>query len=230
MLLYSLIINSLLGITGFSAAYFRKLHLGMFTPFRTRILALFGLLLLAGLLFLFWLGVITMVMAEQLTVGLYSIACGLFLGGSLKNVLINKQQGAVEYLYSSLLTTVIPKALAVIIIAFGIYRTDLLLDHPVTPIGLSSGISLVAFGLYGWSLKFVPEFCRKGILFLDDYISREDVLSYSWHQESVIQIEYYNSDEELCKLRTFIPPDDKNRITAVINKYLLDTFTDGEDE
>lgn len=226
---YSLIIFCLLGVFGFAAAYSRKVHLGQFTPFLSKVLAIVGLLLLSGLAILFLIGILSKVRAEQLTVGMYCLAGGLFLGGSLKNLLTKKQNGLVEYLYSSIFTTVLPNALAVIIISFGIYRTDLLLDAPLTPIGVSSGFSLIAFGLYGWSLHIVPEFCQKGILLLDKQIPWEKVLSYRWYQETVLQIEYYNKQEELCEFRTYIPTEDKATITAIINRHLIDKLSNEEE-
>jgi len=221
----SLIIFALLGFFGFAAAYLNKIHLGQFSPFLTKVLVLIVSLLITGLAILFWIGILSIIRAEQLTVGFYSLAGGLFLGGSLKNLLVQKRSGPVEYLYSSLFTTVFPTVLAVIIISFGIYRTNLLLNDPLTPIGVSSGFSLIAFGLYGWSLHIVPEFCRKGILLLDKQIAWDNVLSYRWYQETVLQIEYYNKQEELCEFRTYIPTEDKAIITATINKHLMEKLS-----
>lgn len=167
-----------------------------------------------------WMELFSQDVAAQFTMLLYILVAGFFFGFAAKMVFLKQEVKATEYVYRSFWTEAAPTLIAILIITFGIYRTGLLTFGPYSGIGITSGLSLLGFGFFGLTVKIVPEFRRKGILILDQFVPWKHVVSYRWESENVLQIDYYNSDEELTDFTTYIPPEDQLMIERLLGKKL----------
>ncbi|NGP88069.1 hypothetical protein [Fodinibius halophilus] len=178
-------------------------------------LALFSLLSTAQ-----WLQLISKQLAIQTTMLLYCLIAGFFLGFATKMLQLRKQAKNEEYIHRSFWTQTAPSLIALAIILFGLSRTGLLWLGPYTGIGITSGLSLIGFGCWGFTINVVPEFRRKGILILDQYVPWPKVVSHSWVSEQVLCIEYYNTADELTDFTTYIPVEDRYTIEQLLTKKL----------
>lgn len=173
-----------------------------------------------------WLGWLPQEISAEFTMILYALTAGFFSGFAAKMVTIKQQARETEYVYRSFWTEAAPNILSILIVAFGIYRTGLFTFGPYTGIGISSGISLVGFGFWGFTVKIVPEFRQKGILILDQLVPWSRVVAYRWESENVLQIDYYTGDNKLTDFTTYIPPEDE----LVIERLLGRKLKEHEDE
>lgn len=167
-----------------------------------------------------WMGILTQQIAANLTMGIYTVAAGFFSGYGLKLISFRNTSGYTEYVYRSFWTDIAPNLIAVILVAFGIYRTGLLTLGPFTGIGITSGISLIAFGFWGWTIRVVPEFRNNGLLFLDQYIDWEKLVSYTWTEEETIEIDYLTDGQKLTSFSTYIPEEDRLFIERILGKKM----------
>ncbi len=187
---------------------------------------------LAGLLFLTlmtaanWFGLITQSIAIKITMSLYCMAAGFFVGYGIKLISMRATAGQIEYMYRSFWIDVAPNLISVALIVFGIYRTGILTWNLFTGIGITSGISLIGFGFFGCTVHIVPEFRRHGILLLDQYLSWEKIVTYKWASENVLQVDYFNKSNQLSEFRTYIPPEDQSIIERILNEKM----TENEEE
>lgn len=159
-------------------------------------------------------------LAARFTMFLYSGVGGFFLGFALKMVLLRQRVESIEYLYRSFWTEAAPSLIAILVIAFGLYRSGLFTFGPYTGIGITSGLSLLGFGVFGLTVRIVPEFRQKGILILDQLVSWNRVVSYEWDSENVIQIDYYTEDNKLTDFTTYVPTSDRLTIERLLGKKL----------
>lgn len=167
-----------------------------------------------------WLDLYSQDIAARFTMLLYCLVAGFFCGFAFKMVLLRQEVQTIEYVYRSFWTESAPTLIAILVIAFGIYRTGLLSLGPYTGIGITSGLSLLGFGFFGLTVKVVPEFRRKGILILDQFVPWKNVVSYGWESEGVLQIDYYQEENALTDFTTFIPPEDQLIIERLLGKKL----------
>lgn len=190
---------------------------------------LLNLLLIGG-------GLFTLLMAAYLTgyfphevaapfmMLLYSTAGGFFAGYAVRLMQLRTRAGDILYMHRSFWIDHAPVLAAMLIILFGIYRTSILLEEPVTGIRFTSGVSLIAFGLFAWTVKIVPEFRRKGILFLDRILPWKHVISWSWQSEEVVAVEYLHrageSDQEVRLLFTAVPAADRKSLESVLKSKM----------
>lgn len=118
--------------------------------------------------------------------------------------------------------------MALAIILFGIYRTAVLTDHVITGIRVTSGISLISFGMFTWTLKAVPEFRSKGVILLDRYILWEEVISWRWIGEDILGIEYLveeeNIEERIKEFSTTIPEIERKEIEMILKSKMDEYF------
>lgn len=177
-----------------------------------------------------WMGILTQQIAANLTMGIYTVAAGFFSGYGLKLISFRNTSGYTEYVYRSFWTDIAPNLIAVILVAFGIYRTGLLTLGPFTGIGITSGISLIAFGFWGWTIRVVPEFRNNGLLFLDQYIDWEKLVSYTWTEEETIEIDYLTDGQKLTSFSTYIPEEDRLIIERILGKKLKENEEQRTDE
>lgn len=177
-----------------------------------------------------WLGFFTQQIAAHITMGFYIIAGGFFFGYGSKLITLRRNSGNIEYMYRSFWTDIAPNLIAVLLVAFGLYRTGIITLGPFTGIGITSGISLVAFGYWGWTIPVVPEFRDKGLLFLDQYIAWGQLVAYQWVAEETLEVDYMTEDESLTSFRTYIPSEDKSIVERVLNRKHQDFRDEKEGE
>lgn len=177
-----------------------------------------------------WLGIFTQQIAANITMGFYVIAAGFFSGYGIKLLSVRGKADSVEYMYRSFWTDIAPNLIAVILVAFGLYRTGIVTFGPFTGIGITSGISLVAFGFWGWTIRVVPEFRNNGLLFLDQYIPWQKLVTYQWIEEETIEIDYLTIDEKISSFSTYIPSEDQAIIERILNQKLIDYKEEKEQE
>lgn len=166
------------------------------------------------------LGIVSEEIAAQFTMVLYICVAGFFCGFATKMIMLRQEAESTEYIYRSFWTEVAPNLLALLLVVFGLYRTGLFTFGPYTGIGITSGISLLGFGLLGFTLRVVPEFRRKGVLILDQFVPWEQVVSFQWESDNVLQIDYYRSDDKLTDFTTFIPDEDKLHVEQLLAEKL----------
>lgn len=162
------------------------------------------------------LDIFTKTFAIRVTMGLYSIAAGFFIGYGLKLIRLRSKAGKLKYMYRSPWIDLAPNLIAVALFAFGIYRTGLLSGGPFTGIGVTSGISLIGFAFLGWCVHIVPEFRLKGILLLDQYIEWKRLVTFEWTAENTLRVEYFTNQKKISEFRTYIPDEDKSIIERIL--------------
>lgn len=158
--------------------------------------------------------------AARFTMFLYTAVTGFFVGFAVKMVMLRQEVETVEYSYRSFWTDAAPNLIAVLVIVFGLHRTGLFTLGPYTGIGITSGLSLLGFGIFGLTVRIVPEFREKGILILDQFVPWKNVVAYEWESENVIQIDYYTEEKKLTDFTTYIPPEDKLVMEQLLGKKL----------
>lgn len=167
-----------------------------------------------------WMGYFPQNIAAKFTMGLYTTAAGFFLGFAVKQFRLRRKTGYMEYAHRSFWTEAVPNLISILLVAFGFYRMQLFTLGPFTGIGLTSGLSVVAFGILGLTMRIVPEFRQKGILILDRLVPWQEVVAYRWHRENVIQIDYLNTNNKLTDFITAIPAEDHLIIERLLGKKL----------
>ena len=182
-------------------------------------LALFTLLMVA-----FVFGFFPQSVAAPFMMVLYSAIAGFFTGYATRLFKHRSKSGDILYQHRSFWVDHAPNFLAIILIVYGLYRTSILTDLPVTGIRITSGISLICFGLFSWTLKVVPEFRSKGIMLLDRYIHWKEVIAWSWQSESVVVIEYFakhqKEGERIKQFSTSIPEDERKELEVILKSKM----------
>lgn len=188
------------------------------------ILVLFTLLMVAEAA-----GIFPQNIAAPFMMSLYSATAGFFLGYAFRLMDLRAKSGGILYQHRTFWVDHAPNLLAIALIIYGIYRTALLTELPVTGIRLTSGLSLMSFGFFGWTLKPVPEFRDKAVLFLDRKISWERVISWNWSSEDTLTLEYLkemkSEDDRIVLLETLVPQDERKIIEGVL-KIKMDEYAD----
>jgi hypothetical protein len=195
--------------------------------------ALAVLLFFTVLMIAYSLGYFPQSIAAPFMMTLYSFLAGFFAGYGWKQFRFRAESGTILYQYRSFWTDHAPNLLAAALIIYGFYRTSLLIDQPVTGIRLTSGLSLIFFGIFTWTLKPVPEFRSEGILFLDRFIEWKRVISWHWESESILAVEYLsrqkNSDYRIRQFVTSIPETERNELEAILRSK-MDEFSEERNE
>ena len=219
--MYLLVILLLLFfISSFWVGYQRMLRLQHLNQKRVIYGFLTAMFILTLMTLAHWAGYFSQEVAARFTMGLYTVVAGFFSGFACKQFMLRQGSGEVIYTFRSLWTEAVPNLLAILLFAFGLYRTHLLVLGPFTGIGLTSGCSLIALGFLGLTMPIVPEFRHKGILIIDRLVPWKEVVSYHWHRENVLQIEYLNTDKTLTDFTTTIPADDHIIIERLLDEKL----------
>jgi len=182
--------------------------------------ALTAALLLTVMSVAHWTGLFPQWVAAKVTSAAYTVAAGFFTGYGIQLIGLREEAGEVEYMHRSFWTDVAPSIVAAALFIFGIYRTGLLDWNYFTDIGITSGLSLMGFGFWGWTVRVVPEFRRKGILVLDKMIPWKKLVSYSWVTEDIVQIDYINSTKKISDFQTFIPSEDQLIIERILGRKI----------
>ncbi len=191
--------------------------------------ALIVLMLFTIMMVLYVLGFFPQSVAAPVMMVLYSLIGGFFTGYGFRLLGLRKEGRHLLYQHRSFWIDHAPNLLAVVIILYGIFRTAILTDQPVTGIRMTSGISLICFGFFTWTLKVVPEFRSNGILLLDRFIPWDEVIAWSWQGESVLEIEYMAQEapknERIRHFVTSIPEDERKEIEVILSSK-MDEFSD----
>ena len=194
---------------------------------------------LNGFLFIFFIFTVLMIMyvlgyfpqyiAAPFMMTIYTVLAGFFAGYANRLLSLRRKCGSVLYQYRSFWIDHAPNLLAIVLIIYGIYRTSVLSALPITGIRLTSGLSLMSFGFFAFTLKIVPEFRSTGILFLDRFIHWKEVIAWSWQSETLIGIEFIYSEkhksDRIKEFYTYIPEDEKKEIEIVL-KSKMDEYAD----
>ncbi len=206
------------GITFLISGYFgfkQLLYLYKLTPRNIALSTIFGLLIFTLLLFLYRLELMSEQVGAAIISNVYASVAGFFGGAAINQYQTKTNAGRILYSNRSFLSDHASVIVAIAIILFGLYRISIFTQLPVTPIRVSSGMSFIAFGFWGMTLRLVPEFRQKGIILLDMLIEWKDFLNYQWFYEEVIEIEY-EQDETIRFFKTHIPPEDQLAIEDVL--------------
>ncbi|MFN1833816.1 hypothetical protein AB2B38_001035 [Balneola sp. MJW-20] len=168
-------------------------------------------------------GILTQDIAGVFMTVTYSCIAGSFLGAAVKLYHQKRQSGDIRYVNQSFLTHILPNLIALALILFGLQRTSLLTDLPVTPIRLSSGISIMMIGIWGFMISLVPEFRKQSIVILDRKIPWDALVAYSWFSERVIAIEYEHNGH-IKEFKTLIPDEDHLSVEEFLNEKLIEKY------
>jgi len=215
---------TLLFIGGIYAGERPWFSLRKLTPSIVLNIALVVLIVFTAMMVAFITDIFPQSVAAPLMAGLYVTIAGFFAGYAYRLFRVRTKGGTILYQNRSFWVDHAPALIAVGLIIYGVYRTSILSVAPVTAIRITSGISLISFGFFTWTLKVVPEFRSKGILFLDQFIPWKKILSWKWHSEEVILVEYLTgkkeSDNRIKQFVTSIPPEEKKEIEMVLNSKM----------
>lgn len=180
------------------------------------------------LMILYTIGVFPQSVAAPFMMILYSFLAGFFFGYAGRLYNLRKESGQVLYQYRSFWVDHAPNLLAVAIIVFGIYRTAVLTDQAITGIRVTSGVSLIGFGMFTWTLKAVPEFRSKGVILLDRFIMWEEVISWRWISEEILGMEFLleekKDDERIKEFTTTIPETERKEIETILKSKMDEYF------
>jgi len=222
------IVLSILFLAGLAGGYRQLLHFGNLTKNKVLSALTFIVVVITAVNIAHWLQWITTERAAQFTMGLFIVFAGFFFGSGIKIMRKRNDAGRIEYKYRSFSTDILPSLIAVAIVAFGIYRTSLLTGHLLTGVRVTSGLSLIMFGFYGWTLNVVPEFRFGGIILLDRFIPWSNVIAYEWRTEETLTIDYQLKNEKISDFTTSIPPDDQLAVERLLNRMIEEHKPDAE--
>ncbi|MFP8488454.1 hypothetical protein ACKGJO_05080 [Gracilimonas sp. Q87] len=205
----------------------RLLHIDQITPRRSSITLILVLLLFLSLQLLHRIGYFPEAAAGFTMANMYASLFGFFFGASIQQFNQKMDAGKILYVNRSFWTDVLPNVIALGVILFGIQRTSIFSDIPITPIRVTSGLSIIAFGLYGLTIRLVPEFRAKGLILLDRQIKWDDFVTYSWFSEGVIEIEY-KQNGAIKSFKTMIPEEDELYLEKTLSKKIAERLENDE--
>lgn len=187
------------------------------------------LLVFTVLMVMYVLGYFPQPVAAPFMMAVYSAIAGFFGGYGWRLINHRNRAGATLYQHRSFWIDHAPNLLAIVIIIYGIYRTAVLGSMPVTGIRVTSGLSLMSFGFFTWTLKVVPEFRSQGIVFLDRFIHWKEVIAWRWQSETVVGVEFIAGENEvnerIKEFYTSVPEDEKKEIEMVL-KSKMDEYSE----
>lgn len=215
-ILISVIITS---CVSFWLGYRRLFFLYQVTLRKFLLFSLITLSIYSLLLFLFKVELLSEAVAAAIITNVYSSIFGFFTGSSFTQYSTRVNSGKILYCNRSFVSEYLPVIMALGMILFGVYRTSLFSDLAVTPIRISSGLSLLSIGFWGITLRPVPEFRVNGIILLDSMVDWKDMLSYEWYTVEVLEIEY-TQDNSIRNFKTLIPPEDQLKIERLLSKKM----------
>lgn len=179
------------------------------------VLTIFTLLMIAHIM-----GFFPQSVAAPFMMSIYTIIAAFFSGYAIRLYRSRRTSGNVLYQHRSFWIDHAPNILAVILVLYGIYRTAIITNQPVTGIRITSGLSLISFGFFMWTLKAVPEFRSLGVILLDRFIHWKEVISWKWTGESVLTIEFLvkqgDEDERIKQFSTSIPEDERKELEVIL--------------
>ncbi|MEX0722913.1 MAG: hypothetical protein WD053_03500 [Gracilimonas sp.] len=191
-------------------------------------------LTLLGVVFLFlilqWMhriGYFPEAIAGAMMANVYASLFGFFMGAATQQFQQKRDCGEIIYVNRSFWTDIFPNIVALGIILFGIQRTAILSNLPLTPIRVTSGLSIIAVGVYSFTIRLVPEIREKGLILLDRKINWDNFFTYSWYSEGVIEIEYKLNDS-IRSFKTIIPDEDELFVEKMLSKKITEKLEKDE--
>ncbi len=181
--------------------------------------ALITLSLYSLLLFLFKIDLLSESFAGAIIANVYASVFGFFTGSSINQYNTRVDSGSVLYCNRTFISEYIPVIIAIVLILLGVQRSAVFSDLAITPIRITSGLSILSIGIWGITLRLVPEFRANGIVLLDSAIEWDDVLSYEWYTEEIIEVEY-TQDDSIRSFKTLIPPEDQLKVERLLSKKM----------
>lgn len=207
----------------------RLLYIDQITVRRLSISLLSVLILFLILQWLHRIGYFPEAAAGFTMANVYASLFGFFTGAAIQQFNEKRDSGKIIYVNRSFWTDIFPNVIVLGVILFGIQRTSILSDLPFTPIRVTSGLSIIAVGLYGLTIRLVPEFRDKGLILLDRKIKWENFISYSWFSEGVIEIEYKHN-EAIKSFKTMVPEEDELFVEKTLFKKIAEKLENDEFE
>ncbi len=220
-MLWIIVTASITGLISIYFGYQRLLYVHQINARNLSVSMAVGLAIFTILLVLYRSGIMSEQVGAAIITNVYASLTGFFGGAAFKQYQTKRNSGIVRYAHRSFLTDHASIIMALGVILFGIFRTSLFTDLAITPIRFSSGLSFIAFGFWGMTLRLVPEFRQEGIILLDNEIKWDDFLNYKWFLEDVIEIEYEQS-EVIKSFKTSIPPEDQLIIEDLLRSKMME--------
>ncbi len=227
-MLWIIVTASITGLISIYFGYQRLLYLHQLNGRNLSISLVIGLAIFTGLLFLYRTGIMSEEIGAAIITSVYASLAGFFGGAAFNQYQSKRNAGDVRYAHRSFLTDHASVIMAIGIILFGFYRTALITDLAITPIRVTSGLSFIAFGMWGMTLRLVPEFRQDGIILLDYKIDWEKFLNYEWFLEEVIEIEY-KQNGSIKHFKTSIPPEDQLIVEDLLRSKMMEKVSDNEE-
>ncbi len=159
----------------------------------------------------------------------YGLLAGFFLGTSYRQYRNKSKFGKIIYYNKSFSADALPNLIALVLIIAGIVRTSIFTEAAITPIRITSGLSLISLGVFGLSMHIIPEFRAGGFILLDRTIQWDSLLSYKWVGEEVMELEF-EYHEVLKVYHTVIPADDRPKVDAILSDILIQKLKKEKDE
>ena len=176
------------------------------------------------LMFSFKRGWLAEAIAGTMIACFYAAISGFFLGTAFVQYRNKQKSGKILYSCRSFWSDILPNLVALSLIIIGLHRTAILGEQIITPIRVSSGLSLLSIGVWGWTIRLIPEFRNKGILLLDNLVVWNNLLSYAWYSEEIIEIEY-EQNGTIKNFKTLIPLEDRKQVEKMLKTKLLEKDT-----
>lgn len=199
----------------------RYLKLDKITGRRFLFVSILSLLLFLILRYVNDLGYFPQPIAAAFMANLYASISGFFIGAAFDQFKMKKKLGEIEYVNTAFISDLLPNLIALTLIILGIARTSVFDQQPITPISVASGISLMSVGLYAITLRITPELRKKGFVILDREIPWKNLISYSWHQEQVIEMEFEH-DQTIRIHRSVVATEDEKEIEQILAKKMIE--------
>jgi hypothetical protein len=203
----------------------RLIYLYQITHRRFFLIVILSLTVYSVLLYLFKLTILSEAVAGAIITNVYASVSGFLLGAASNQYLIKRKAGESLYIHRSFFSEHLPGLISIAMILWGFYRSDLFTADPVTPIRITSGLSVASLGIWGLTLRLVPEFRKNGIVILDFYFKWDDFITYSWYTEEILEIEYLHSGT-LKSFKTLIPDDDQIILEQLLSKKMSEKLED----
>lgn len=226
-MLWIVVSTLLVSLVSLYLGYSRLLHIDQITVRRLSFSLISTLLLFLILQWLHRVGYFPEAAAGFTMANVYASLFGFFSGAAIQQFNQKKNADKILYVNRSFWTDILPNVIALGVILFGIQRTSILSELPMTPIRITSGLSIIAVGLYGLTIRLVPEFRKIGLILLDRMIKWENFVSYSWYSQGVIEIDY-KQNGSIKSFKTMVPDEDELYVEKTLTKKIAEKLENDE--
>ena len=197
----------------------RLIYIHNLTLRNVLVLITIGILVYSIMLYLFKIELLSEAVSGAIISNVYASIFGFFAGAAFNQYQLRTNSGKVVYVHRSFVSEYLPVIIALALILFSLYRSGLLTDLAITPVRVTSGLSFLGVGLWGITLRPVPEFREQGIILLDTCIDWDELVAYQWYSEVVLEIEY-KPEDSIKHFKTLIPPEDRYEVEQLLSKKM----------